>query len=33
MHVITYILTTYVLYIDNILERMTQSKPNDPAAT
>jgi hypothetical protein len=33
MRVITYILTTYILYIDNIQERMTQSIPNDLAAT
>jgi hypothetical protein len=33
MHVITYILTTCVLYIDNIQERMTQSLSSDPAAT
>jgi len=31
--VITYISTTYILYIDNIPERMTQSIPNDPATT
>jgi hypothetical protein len=33
MRVITYILTTCVLYIDNIQERMTQSLSSDPAAT
>jgi hypothetical protein len=33
MRVITYILTTYVLYIDNIRERMTQSLSSDPADT
>jgi len=33
MRVITYILTTCVLYIDNIQEMMTQSLLSDPAAT
>jgi hypothetical protein len=33
MRVITYILTTYVLYIDNIQERMTQSLSSDLATT
>jgi len=33
MRVITYILTTYILYINNIQEMMTQSIPNDPVAT
>lgn len=33
MRMITYILTTYILYIDNIQEMMTQSIPSDPAAT
>jgi hypothetical protein len=33
MRVITYILTTCVLYIDNIQERMTQSFSSDPATT
>jgi len=31
--VLTYILTTYILYIDNIQERMTPSLSSDPAAT
>jgi hypothetical protein len=31
MHVITYILTTYILYIDKIQERMTQSLSSDHA--
>jgi len=33
MRVITYILTTCVLYIDNIQEMMTQSLSSDHAAT
>jgi hypothetical protein len=33
MCMITYILTTCILYIDNIQERMTQSLSSDPAAT
>jgi len=32
MRVITYLFTTYILYIDNIEEGMTQSIPNDLAA-
>jgi hypothetical protein len=33
MRVITYLLTTCVLYIDNIHERMTQRLSSDPTAT
>jgi hypothetical protein len=33
MRVRKYILTTCVIYIDNIHERMTQSLSSDPAAT
>jgi hypothetical protein len=33
MHVIKYILTTCVFYVNDVQEKMTQNLSNDPAAT